>query len=141
MRCAPPRICTYAPCPTRQQHAASASDARLSPATLGLRVTVTVDDEADDRTGLAALLEHANLRRIDAVLTPAPQPLRPTPLDLLHVLDTIDKASVEVHTVTGGRIDTIDGYASRIAAMTASVRRPGRRITPPASSTARRAVS
>lgn len=33
--------------------------------TLGLRVTVTVADEAGDRTGLAALLEQANL---DAVL-------------------------------------------------------------------------
>lgn len=109
--------------------------------TLGLRVMPTVADEAGDRTGLASLLEQADLGRIEAVLASHIDRFGRRPLDLLRVLDTLDKAHVEVHTVTGGRIDTTGRYAPLIAAMTASVRRPGRRITPPTSSTARRAVS
>lgn len=109
--------------------------------TLGLQVTATVADEAGDRTGLAALLEQANVGQVNAVLAVHIDRFGRRPLDLLHVLDTLDKAHVEVHTVTGGRINATENYARRLAATTAPVRRPGRRIVPPASRTARRAVS
>ncbi|MGH3450170.1 MAG: recombinase family protein [Haloechinothrix sp.] len=90
--------------------------------------TVTVTDGAGHRTGLAALLEQASLGDVDAVLAWHIDRFGRRPFDLLRVLDTLDRAGVEVHTVTGGRINATDHYARRLAATTAPVRRPGRRI-------------
>lgn len=88
--------------------------------TLGCQTMIPFEDEAGDRTALDALLEHANAGRIDVVVASHIDRFGRHPLDLLRVLDALDRASVEVHTVTGGRIDTADRYPWRAAVMIVS---------------------
>lgn len=83
--------------------------------TLRHQATVVFTDQAGDRTALRALLDHAAAGRIDAAVTWHIDRFGRQPLDLIRVLDTLAQAGVEVHTVTGGRIDATDHHARRIA--------------------------